>query len=179
MKYVFKQCIDVVVTISLHIAVPARLGSSLWAIGVLDMAHWGLRHMPLSNQAARAVKSNQEAGSCAKRLQATEFYLCNAAVPAARKAQTLIMPGSVRHSIEQDESILESAAGKQAASSGSGALSGGSSAEGHALGSGSTSLGSGISNVDIDAASTVRMGKLLESQPIASRQHHHVSSSGR
>ena len=86
------------------------------------------------------------------------------------------MPGSVRHSVEQDESVQDSAADQHAASSGSGALSGGSSAEGSALGSGSILPSGGISNDD--AASTVRMGKLLESQPTASRQHHHVSSSG-
>lgn len=81
------------------------------------------------------------------------------AVPAARKAQTLIMPGIVKNSVDQEEEVFSMGSDRHASS---------------------TTLAGSSTDTQTDTASTTRMGKMIDSQPRASgRQHHHLSSSGR
>ena len=144
--------------------------------------------------------------------------MCVVAVPAARRAQTLIMPGTLPQHQASDallastSDIMANDMSRGGGVSGSGVSSSGiskpsissstdmgSSHSSAALTSGSSTLidddlsssqsgshsGSsssshGVSQSAGGASDTVRMGKMLESQPRSrSSAHHHTSATGR
>lgn len=123
----------------------------------------------------------------------------SSAVPSARRAQVLIMPGTLPTHQTSDEllastsdamanDISDSSISSISSDKGlrhSGVTHSGSTMTDDVISGGNSGISSGSSGVSHSSSqsnptNTVRMGKLLDEQPrIRSNTHHHVSATGR